>query len=383
MYCRVTLVGFIQQIINYKIMKKILFLFLAMALVACSNEQGYTLKFELPDMAGSQLMLRQSIPGEFNDLDSVVLDSAGMGEISGSIEAPELLYIGVKAARGGIQVFVDNYDYEISGSMGEPVIDVEAGPQLEYDNYKEGVKAYTDKQRELSDKYRAASAEGVEEAELEQIVEEFYAIDDEKEVYDSTFIVNNAASVVAPYLVRNMYHTMSVEELEDWLSLLDERVHTSVYYVQLDEHLTKMKSVQIGEQFTDFTLPDPDGNDIKLSDIAGNGVVLIDFWAAWCGPCRRANPGVVALYNEYHEKGFDILGVSLDNDREAWLQAIEDDGLVWAHISDVKGWMCEASQLYAVNSIPHTVLIDKDGIIIEKNLGEEELRAKLIELLGE
>ncbi len=122
---------------------------------------------------------------------------------------------------------------------------------------------------------------------------------------------------------------------------------------------------------------------MKLSDLAGNGVLLIDFWASWCGPCRRANPGVVEIYNEFHDKGFDILGVSLDRTREEWLQGISEDGLIWNHVSDIKFWQSEAAQLYAVSSIPHTVLLDKDGTIVARPQNEEELRAKVQELLGE
>ncbi len=364
-------------------MKKILFLFLAVALVACSSEQGYTLKFNLEEMAGKQLLLQQSIPGELITLDSVMLDSTGFGEINGSIDAPEMLYVSVSGVRGGLPVFVDNYDYSISGSMRDPVIEVEAGPQLEYDAYKDGAQEFNDKQQAISDQYRAAAAEGAEKEVLDVIVEKYYALEDEKAVYDSTFIAGNPSSVVSAFLIRSKAHRLSADELETWLATLDESLHSSSYYVQSNEDLEKMRRVEIGADFTDITLPDPDGNEVSLSSLTGNGVVLIDFWAAWCGPCRRANPGVVALYNEFHEKGFDIFGVSLDNTKEAWLKAIEDDGLVWTQVSDIKGWQSAGAGLYAVKSIPHTVLIDKDGKIIAKNLSEDELKEKLTELLGE
>lgn len=364
-------------------MKKILFLFLAVALVACNSEQGYSLKFNLEEMAGKQLLLQQSTPGELVTIDSVTLDSTGFGEISGSIAAPEMFYVGISGSRGGIPVFLDNYDYSISGSVREPVIEVEAGPQVEYSTYKDGAKGFTDKRRAISDKYRAAASEGAEKEALDEIVQGYYALEDEKGAYDSTFIINNPASVVSAFLIRGKSHQLSADELETWLAALDESLHTSSYYVLSNADLQKMKMLAVGSDFTDITLPDPNGNELSLSDFTGNGVVLIDFWAAWCGPCRRANPGVVALYNEFHEKGFDIFGVSLDNTKEDWLKAIEDDGLVWAQVSDIKGWQSAGADLYAVKSIPHTVLIDMEGKIVAKNLSEEELREKLTELLGE
>lgn len=130
-----------------------------------------------------------------------------------------------------------------------------------------------------------------------------------------------------------------------------------------------------------FTLKDMAGNTVSLSDFKGK-VVYIDFWASWCGPCRKENPNVVAQYKKYKDKGFDILGVSLDRDHGAWKRAIEQDGLPWHHISDLKGWQSQHAQLYSINSIPQTVLVDKEGKIIARNLRGESLEAKLKELFG-
>ena len=132
----------------------------------------------------------------------------------------------------------------------------------------------------------------------------------------------------------------------------------------------------------DFTMNTPEGVPMKLSDHKGK-VLLVDFWASWCGPCRRENPNVVAAYKKYHDKGFDVLGVSLDRTKDRWLQAIEKDGLIWHHVSDLKGWKNEAAALYGVRSIPATVLLDKEGKIIARNLRGPQLDAKLAEIFGE
>ncbi len=137
-----------------------------------------------------------------------------------------------------------------------------------------------------------------------------------------------------------------------------------------------------GGEAPDFTMNDRDGKPVKLSDFRGK-VMLVDFWASWCGPCRRENPHVVELYKHYHDKGFDVLGVSLDKTKEPWLQAIEKDGLVWNHVSDLQGWSNQAAQLYGVTSIPSTVLVDKDGKILARNLRGDQLTAKLKEIFGE
>ncbi|MBO4751147.1 MAG: AhpC/TSA family protein [Bacteroidales bacterium] len=142
-------------------------------------------------------------------------------------------------------------------------------------------------------------------------------------------------------------------------------------------------SMKEGSLAPEIEMRDKDGNIRKLSDLRGK-VVLIDFWASWCGPCRAELPNVVRLYNKYHDKGFDIYSVSLDKDRNAWLQAIQNTGQVWPnHVSDLQGWTSSGGRTYGVSSIPHTVLIDRKGRIIGKKLRGEELASKLKEIFGE
>jgi len=147
----------------------------------------------------------------------------------------------------------------------------------------------------------------------------------------------------------------------------------------LQQQLAGMRSFIIGGDAPDFGQATPDGKLLKLSDLRGK-VVLIDFWASWCGPCRRENPNVVKLYNAYKDKGFEILGVSLDRDRQRWLEAIAQDELTWPHVSDLQQWSNSAAQLYGVNSIPHTVLVDRQGKIIARNLRGDALAQKLAEI---
>lgn len=142
-------------------------------------------------------------------------------------------------------------------------------------------------------------------------------------------------------------------------------------------------AVIAGMEAPDIVLADRDGNDRRLSDLRGK-VVLIDFWASWCRPCRMENPNVVRAYQKYHEKGFEVFSVSLDNNREAWLKAIEDDHLIWPnHVSDLRGWSSAGGKLYGISSIPATVLIDRDGVILARNLRGGELEQKLKEIFGE
>ncbi|NLE34841.1 MAG: TlpA family protein disulfide reductase, partial [Bacteroidales bacterium] len=140
----------------------------------------------------------------------------------------------------------------------------------------------------------------------------------------------------------------------------------------------------IGQKAPDFTLNDVDGNPVSLySKLGGDTkLLLLDFWAGWCGPCRQENPNVVKVWKEYNKKGFDVFGVSLDRTREDWLKAIEDDNLTWTHVSDLKFWDCAPARQYAVSAIPANFLLDGNGIIVGHNLRGDALGEKVKELLG-
>ncbi|ERM82947.1 hypothetical protein P872_04865 [Rhodonellum psychrophilum GCM71 = DSM 17998] len=147
----------------------------------------------------------------------------------------------------------------------------------------------------------------------------------------------------------------------------------------LMQQLEDMRVLAIGQIAPEISLPDPNGEMVNLSDLRGK-YVLIDFWAAWCKPCREENPNVVRLYNQYKDKGFEVFGVSLDRTKEAWVKAIADDELTWTHVSDLKYFNSAAAATYQINAIPATYLIDKEGNIIAKDLRGPSLENKLKEL---
>ena len=161
---------------------------------------------------------------------------------------------------------------------------------------------------------------------------------------------------------------------------LDGSIKTSFFGKKLKEIAEALKTTGIGGKAPDFTLQTPDNTTIALSSFKGK-YVLVDFWASWCGPCRQENPNVVKAFNQFKNKNFTILGVSLDEDKAAWQQAIMKDNLTWQHVSDLKGWNSDVAALYGVKGIPANFLLDTEGKIIAKDLRGNELVNKLAEVL--
>lgn len=163
---------------------------------------------------------------------------------------------------------------------------------------------------------------------------------------------------------------------------LEGKANNNVFFQQMKQQVDQQKLTAVGSAAPEINLPQPDGELLALSSLKGQ-YVLIDFWASWCGPCRRENPNVKRVYSKYHDKGFEIYGVSLDKTKNAWTAAIEADGLEWKHVSDLKYWQSSVVPKYGVKGIPLTVLLDPEGNIIAKNLRGPQLEAKLAEIFSE
>lgn len=198
------------------------------------------------------------------------------------------------------------------------------------------------------------------------------------------FIKKNPASPVSFFVLQQYAgNDIDVNKVEPLFSSLSPAVQNLSSAKHLKEKINIEKRTAIGQIAADFTQNDTLGNPIKLSSLRGK-YLLVDFWASWCGPCRQENPNVVNAYNKYKDKGFSVLGVSLDRQgaKDAWLKAIHDDNLTWMHVSDLQYWNNAAARLYGIESIPQNFLLDPQGKIIDKNLRGAELHEKLEEVLG-
>ncbi|HET6556484.1 MAG TPA: TlpA disulfide reductase family protein [Prolixibacteraceae bacterium] len=355
-------------------MKNLLLFTLLIAFFACTQTPSYKVNVKMASAEG-KAYLSKRVNGDWIKLDSALLEK-GEGEFKGAVSNPEICYLSVSNSKQRLPFFIENSSINIVGSVdslpfamvnGSAVHDEFQNLQNELDELDEKGTALFNQSKELEkagDKVKADSimvlAENV-----------FASIDDLQKEY----IKAHPSSWVSPYLLSRIYYDMDSEVLNGYLTALDPKLDSVPSVITLKERVNKLKTVAVGQNAPDFTMNDANGNAVKLSDVyAQNEYTLVDFWASWCGPCRRENPNVVAIYNDYKGKGLGVFGVSLDNDKAKWLKAVEDDQLSWQHVSDLKGWKNEAAAIYSVTSIPANLLIDRNGKIVGRNMYEEKLR---------
>lgn len=207
---------------------------------------------------------------------------------------------------------------------------------------------------------------------------------DEKVANEMKFVQDNPNNLASAYTLSVMASVFGKEKSTELFSKMSKENQESEYGKKISSlllDLNDLKPVEIGEKYRDFSMINQNGIEKKLSDFKGK-VVLLEFWASLCMPCRQENPNLVNTYNTFKANGFEIFAVSLDDNKEDWLKAIQKDGLNWEHVSDLKGRNNKAALLYRINMIPENVLIDKNGLIVGRNLRGENLNKKLTEMLS-
>ncbi len=267
--------------------------------------------------------------------------------------------------------------YDISGSTHSKVLR----------DYYAGSRPFRDQLESIQQEFQAVSQTG-DAVKQQELINSFEVARSEYQEYQIDFLNNNSHSPVGVSILGELDPEENLEIFKKIHQNLSGTFSHHVYYsmlgsqiAQAEQKIAATVNLQPGKIAPEIELTNPQGKVIPLSSLRGK-VVLIDFWASWCMPCRRENPNVVRMYNQYAGKGFEIYGVSLDRDKDKWVQAIKDDGLTWPQVSDLKFWNSAAAQIYSVTSIPHTVLIDREGKIIVSGLRGKALEDKIAEVLN-
>jgi peroxiredoxin len=239
-------------------------------------------------------------------------------------------------------------------------------------------KVFDDKERALDSVYESAEGNKTIGDSLTKVADSLQA---SRTAFINRYIKANPASFVSAMEIEQLYsYNPDVKAFDSAYSALDTTIKQSYVGHKIAEMLATDKKTDIGQVAPDFTLSDVDGKPVTLSAYAKGNVVLVDFWASWCGPCRGENPNVVKAFKAFHDKGFTVLGVSLDDQKGAWVKAIQDDHLDWGQVSDLKGWSSSVAALYGIRGIPMNFLLDRDGKILAKGLRGDALDKQLADL---
>ncbi|SHJ68934.1 TlpA disulfide reductase family protein [Aquimarina spongiae] len=375
-------------------MKRIALFAAILLLVACqTKEKGYSITAETQGFEDGTEVYINSISQSGRPL---VIDTATIqkGQFKIDLPAPEandFNYLTFQNLRSNVLYIAENHPFHMTiykDSLRSSII--KGGPENELlFKYINSIKTFGEERINLNTQYQIASK--LKEADKALRIATKQEELKEKEIqFRQDFADNNPNSLIGVMALTDLLNlkSLSAKDAKAKFTNLPDTLKTSRLGKNLDRLINNavavsmQKRIDIGTMVDDFSAPNPQGKTLSLKESMGK-ITIIDFWASWCKPCRLENPNVVRVYNKYHDKGLNIIGVSLDKKQESWTKAIADDNLDWNHVSNLKFWQDPIARAYGVRSIPATFIIDEQGQVIAKNLRGPALEQKISELLGE
>jgi peroxiredoxin len=353
-------------------------------LLSCSNQGGYSLKIDIKDLPDQSKVFLKYIDATNSP---ITVDSTaavnGIATFKGSQEFPAMHYLFFENANGNIPVILENASIEVKAQKDSLNMAKLSGSDQNtwFTEFVTTSQGFSERANGIATDLQNARANG-KEAFIESLREEYMELQEEAKSYEISFAAEHPASLITILLIERMFASKAVEEQK--IKELIEGISPEIKQTDAGKKLMTLweanLSTAIGSKAIDFSGPNPNGEILSLSNLKGK-VTVIDFWAAWCKPCRAENPNVVAVYNQYHDKGLEIISISLDKKKEDWITAIAADQMDWHHISSLAYFSDPIAKQYNINAIPATFILDENGTIVAKDLRGPALGAQIAKML--
>ena len=368
-------------------MKKLLIRFISLSFLillgSCGSQEN---QFELigkADVAdGTKIYVLQADQNNQPYIkDSTTVQSNNF-KFKGISSTPQISYIQVEGVNGYVLAILENGDIKadlFKDSISKSKV-YGTKSNDDFIKYKSETKLLVDDMNNISYEAQDAIMTGDVSTAME-LEKEYNSKEREVMLYEWDFIIDNLDSYMSALLLEvfMIENKVNKDSIIDVYESFSNRIKVSDVGKNIADLLSQYENpIEVGETAPDFTAPSINGSNVTLSEeVSKNNVTLLDFWAAWCRPCRVENPNLVRLYKSYNKDGFDIIGVSLDRTKEQWEQAVEDDNLLWTQVSNLNFWNDPIARRYSIRAIPQSFLIDKQGVVIGKNLRGNDLEESI------
>ncbi len=369
-------------------MKRLLTAIAVITILGCAKEkEGYSISGDIKNIEDGKMVYLSELDAnnQPTKIDSVVVKDEKFTLDLPEVTNSNLNFLNVEGIKGNVLFISENEPIEFQvykDSLQASIVKGGKENKLLHD-YLGHIKELNTKVMRIRTDLRTQATTSRDSSAIANLKKEEEGLRNSDLAYKKKIAKENSENFVALLVLTDMINVGApASEVKELFEGLSENLKQTSIAIMLKENLDKRSLTEIGTKAPEFTAPNPQGEEIALKDVLGK-VTLVDFWAAWCKPCRVENPNIVKVYNKYHDKGFNIIGVSLDREgqKEKWMKAIEEDNLTWNQVSNLKFWNDPVAQLYNVRAIPAAFLLDENGVIVATNLRGDALEAKVKELI--